>query len=117
MIFDDHDVNDDWNISQSSVARCARCPGRTRGSPGRSCHIRSTSIWATCSPPELAEDELFHLNSEETATQARDCRSFAKRCDRESAASRWAYHRDFGKTRLLVIDSRAARVLAPGDAR
>ncbi len=35
-------------------------------------------------------------------------------CDRESAASRWAYYRDFGRSRLLVIDSRAARVLADG---
>ena len=34
--------------------------------------------------------------------------------DRESAASRWAFHRDFGKTRLVVVDSRAARVLADG---
>ena len=34
--------------------------------------------------------------------------------DRESAASRWAYYRDFGDTRLLVLDSRAARVLADG---
>jgi hypothetical protein len=35
-------------------------------------------------------------------------------CDRESAASRWAYYRDFGRSRLLVIDSRAARVLTDG---
>ena len=33
-------------------------------------------------------------------------------CDRESASCRWAYFRDFGNTRLLVVDSRAARVLA-----
>ena len=41
-------------------------------------------------------------------------RTFARMCDRESAASRWAYYRDFGRSRLLVIDSRAARVLADG---
>jgi hypothetical protein len=32
--------------------------------------------------------------------------------DRESAASRWAFYRDFGDTRVLVVDSRAARVLS-----
>jgi len=41
-------------------------------------------------------------------------REFARRCDRESASSRWAYYRDFGRSRLIVIDSRAARVLAEG---
>ena len=34
--------------------------------------------------------------------------------DRESAASRWAFHRDFGSSRLVVVDSRAARVLTDG---
>ena len=32
----------------------------------------------------------------------------------QSAASRWAFYRDFGDTRLLVLDSRAARVLSDG---
>ena len=32
----------------------------------------------------------------------------------ESAASRWAFYRDFGDSRLLVLDSRAARVLTDG---
>ena len=41
-------------------------------------------------------------------------RQAAHTWDRESAASRWAYYRDFGDTRLLVLDSRAARVLADG---
>ena len=41
-------------------------------------------------------------------------RRLAHRWDRESAASRWAFYRDFGDTRLLVLDSRAARVLSDG---
>ena len=44
----------------------------------------------------------------------RGLRELARRWDRESAASRWAYYRDFGRSRLLVIDSRAARVLSEG---
>ena len=39
-------------------------------------------------------------------------RQLAHEWDRESAASRWAFYRDFGDTRLLVLDSRAARVLS-----
>ena len=41
-------------------------------------------------------------------------RALAHKWDRESAAARWAYYRDFGRSRLLVIDSRAARVVVEG---
>ena len=65
------------------------------------------------SPPELAEETLFRQVQEDDDAGPR-LREFARRCDRESAASRWAYYRDFGRSRLLVIDSRAARVLVDG---
>ncbi len=32
--------------------------------------------------------------------------------DRESAATRWAFRREFGRSQVLVVDSRAARVLS-----
>ena len=39
------------------------------------------------------------------------CEAFAEQADRESASARWACRRDFGRSRVLVVDSRAARVL------
>ena len=65
------------------------------------------------SPPELAEETMLRLVHGDDDAGPR-LREFARRCDRESASSRWAYYRDFGRSRLLVIDSRAARVLAEG---
>jgi hypothetical protein len=65
------------------------------------------------SPPELAEEELLRLVRGDDDAGPR-LREFARRRDREVASSRWAYYRDFGRSRLLVIDSRAARVLAEG---
>jgi hypothetical protein len=41
-------------------------------------------------------------------------REFAYRADRETAGTRWSYHRDFGRVRLIVMDSRAGRVLTEG---
>jgi hypothetical protein len=41
-------------------------------------------------------------------------RAFAFRADREVAGARWSYRRDIGRTRLIVMDSRAGRVLEPG---
>ena len=44
-------------------------------------------------------------------------REFAFRADREVAGTRWSYCRDFGRTRLVMIDSRAGRVLDPPEDR
>jgi hypothetical protein len=41
-------------------------------------------------------------------------REFAFRADREVEGTRWSYRRDFGRTRLVVIDSRCGRVLEGG---
>jgi hypothetical protein len=39
---------------------------------------------------------------------------FARTADRSISGSRWSYCRDLGRTRLVVIDSRAGRVLEEG---
>jgi hypothetical protein len=62
------------------------------------------------SPPQLEEEELLPLVRADEDAGPR-LREAARRWDRESAHSRWAYYRDFGDSRLLVIDSRASRVL------
>jgi PhoD-like phosphatase len=111
MIFDDHDVNDDWNISWEWVAEMRREPwwdGRITGA--------FMSYWVyqhigNLSPPELAEEELLRQVQSDDDAGPR-LREWGRRWDRESAASRWAFYRDFGDTRLLVVDSRAARVLS-----
>jgi PhoD-like phosphatase len=110
MIFDDHDVNDDWNISARWIAdmRAQRWwDARITGA--------FMSYWlyqhlGNLSPPELQEEELLRLVQADEDSGPR-LREAGRRWDRESAASRWAYYRDFGDSRLLVIDSRAARVL------
>src|SRR5215212_9569858 len=110
MIFDDHDVNDDWNISEAFVRQ-----------------ILTTSLWeeriigafmsywvykhlGTLSPRELEEDDLFkEVQVAENPT--RILREFAYKADRENAGTRWSYHRDFGGVRLIMMDSRSGRVL------
>ena len=64
-------------------------------------------------PPELAEERLLAELAADDDGGPR-LREFASAVDREPAASRFAFHRDFGRSRLVVIDSRAARVLAGG---
>lgn len=124
MIFDDHDVVDDWNTSEAWQA-----------------DMRATSWWherivsglmsywvyqhlGNLSPAELETDPLYtEMRGVPDGTEA--LRRFAATADAEPAGVRWSYRRDFGRVRVLVVDSRAARVLGeqrramldPGEAR
>ena len=113
MIFDDHDVIDDWNISWDWVA-----DARSQGWWNDRITGAFMSYWiyqhlGNLAPPELAEEPLYGLASA-GGDIGEPLRRFAEHADCESAASRWAYFRDFGRSRVLVVDSRAARVLADG---
>jgi PhoD-like phosphatase len=113
MIFDDHDVHDDWNISEAWVRdmRAKRWwDARISGA--------FVSYWiyqhlGNLAPPELADEPVLAALYE-TDDGGPALRRFARTKDRETTASRFAFHRDFGRSRLVVIDSRAARVLTEG---
>ena len=113
MIFDDHDVHDDWNISEAWVDEMRRLPWWEERIVGAFMSYWLYQHLGNLAPPELAEEPLYaELRADEDGGPR--LRAFAHMADRESAASRWAFHRDFGQTRLVVVDSRAARVLADG---
>jgi hypothetical protein len=113
MIFDDHDVIDDWNTSAEWLEE-----------------IRSTDWWderivgafvsywiyqhiGNLSPADLREDPLF-ARVHELADALELMREFAFSADRDVGSARWSFRRDLGPARLVMIDSRAARVLEPG---
>ncbi|MFG2571636.1 alkaline phosphatase D family protein [Streptomyces sp. NPDC048481] len=110
MVFDDHDVIDDWNTSASWLADMRDTPWwRERLMSGL------MSYWVhqhlgNLPPAELAADPLYAA-VRETADGTGLLRDFAGRADTDPASVRWSYRRDFGRVRLLMADSRAARVL------
>lgn len=113
MIFDDHDVIDDWNTSEAWLNRMRATPWwRERILSGL------MSYWVhqhlgNLSPAELAADGLYAAVREtEDGTEA--LRAFAARADADPAYTRWSYRRDFGPVRLLMVDTRGARVLGEG---
>jgi PhoD-like phosphatase len=113
MIFDDHDVHDDWNISEAWLKKA-------RSEEWWNEHIKSAlaSYWVyqhlgNLPPAEHGDDRLLKLVKEsEDAEELLE--AFAYHADRESDGTRWSYCRDLGDTRLIVIDSRAGRVLEEG---
>ena len=115
MIFDDHDVRDDWNTSLAWREQMRTRPwwqGRIRDA--------LVSYWVyqhigNLGPDELATDEMFQAVTSHGGDTAPMLREFAKRADTDSASARWSYRRDFGRVRLLMIDTRAGRMLDPGN--
>ena len=62
------------------------------------------------SPDDLEDDPVWP-KVRDAGDATRVLREFAHRADQEIEGTRWSYKRDFGKTRLVVIDSRCGRVL------
>ncbi|MEX2196470.1 MAG: alkaline phosphatase D family protein [Thermoleophilaceae bacterium] len=114
MIFDDHDVHDDWNTSREWVEEMRAKPWWEDRIVGA-----FSSYWiyqhiGNLSPADLATDELYARVREAGEDAAELLREFARRADRETAGTRWSYHRDLDGTRLVMMDSRAGRVLRDG---
>jgi hypothetical protein len=124
MIFDDHEMIDDWNTSAAWRREITRKPWW---------HSRITgglvSYWVyqhlgNLSPQELAENKTWQAilgMPEGTGSDARDAepmlREMAERADAEPASIRWSFVRHWGDARLIMIDSRAGRVLEESGRR
>ncbi|MFI9820840.1 alkaline phosphatase D family protein [Streptomyces sp. NPDC052013] len=113
MIFDDHDVIDDWNTSESWVEDMrATSWWRERVLSGLMSYWVHQHV-GNLSPAELAADPVFTaVRENRDGTDA--LRAFASAAEADAATVRWSYRRDFGRVRLLMVDSRAARVLEEG---
>ena len=110
MIFDDHDVHDDWNISSAWLEEM-------RATDWWDEHVTAAmmSYWVyqhagNLSPAAQRDDPLLG-RLREADDGAHILREFVEGADREQAGSRWSYCREIGRVRVVVIDSRAGRVL------
>jgi len=114
MIFDDHDVRDDWNTSEVWLDHIRSQPwwhDRITGGLG--------SYWVyqhlgNMSAAERAEDPVYRKVLEAGGDAGAIVDAFAERADEQSDGTRWSYAHDFGRTRLVVVDSRCGRVLRDG---
>ncbi|QBR91215.1 alkaline phosphatase D family protein [Nocardioides euryhalodurans] len=118
MIFDDHDIRDDWNTSwtwRQQMAATSWWHDRIVGG--------LASYWVyqhlgNLSSADRADDAMWQRitshdgEGELDITGALD--DLAEQADEKADCYRWSFARDFGdQVRLVVVDSRAARVLEP----
>ena len=110
MIFDDHDVHDDWNISSTWLEEMRQTDWWDEHVVGALMSYWVYQHIGNLSPDNLREEPLLQrIKDSDDGEEA--LREFVSGADREAATSRWSYCRDFGSTRLVVIDARAGRVL------
>jgi PhoD-like phosphatase len=113
MIFDDHDVIDDWNTSAEWVAEMRATDWWDKRVVGAFMAYALYQHFGNLAPDALEQEAVFR--------QVRDAgdggdilAAAAYKWDREVEGARWSYCRDIGTTRVVMIDSRAGRVLNPG---
>jgi phosphodiesterase/alkaline phosphatase D-like protein len=114
MIFDDHEMIDDWN---TSAAWRREVTGQSWWAERISGALVSYWVYqhlGNLSPQELAENKTWQAvlglgtDSDDAEPLLRE---MAERADAEPASIRWSFVRHWGDARLFMIDSRAGRVL------
>ena len=111
MIWDDHDVHDDWNTSRDWVHEMRQKHWWNERIVAAFMTYWLYQHWGNLSPRELEHDTVYKSVCEAEGDAGPLLREFAFKADREVEGTRWSYCRDIGHTRLVVMDSRAGRVL------
>ena len=118
MIFDDHEMIDDWNTSAAWREKVIH-----EGWWTERINAGLVSYWVyqhlgNLSPQELAENKTWQAIQDLSGASGQAVvdaepvlRDMAQRADTEPASIRWSYVRHWGDARLIMIDSRAGRVL------
>ncbi|GAA4701672.1 alkaline phosphatase D family protein [Phytohabitans rumicis] len=116
MIFDDHEIIDDWNSSASWRAE-------VREQPWWPERIASglASYWVyqhlgNLDPDQIAADPVYQKVLAAAGDATEVLREFGSAVDKEADGApgyQWSYALDLGRTRVVVLDNRCSRVLDP----
>ena len=116
MIFDDHEIHNEWKISQAWLDEMRSHEWYDRRISGGLMAYWLYQHIGNLSYEELRDHDLLdRVRAEEDAGEL--LREQMRGADREAGHSRWSFCRDLGRTRLLAIDSRAGRDVTPGDRK
>jgi hypothetical protein len=110
MQWDDHDVNDDWNISRSWVEDMCATDWWAERAIGAIMSYWVYQHLGNLSPHELDENDLYQ-RVRANPDAGSELRAWAEEIHSTGAGTRWSFRRDLDGTRAIFMDSRAGRVL------
>jgi hypothetical protein len=113
MIFDDHEIIDDWNTSASWRDDMAATPWWAERITAGLASYWVYQHLGNLSPDELAADPLYQkvVASGDATDLLHD---FGRSVDGGGREYQWSYALDLGRTRLVMLDNRCSRVVTPG---
>lgn len=114
MIFDDHDIRDDWNTSatwRSKLTSQRWWPERIRGG--------LASYWiyqhaGNLDPVAREADPTYRAVVEADGDAWPVLARMAEAADTDPTSTRWSFRWDLDRVRLVMVDTRCGRVLAEG---
>jgi hypothetical protein len=110
MVWDDHDMSDDWNISRSWHDEMDRKPWWHHRAVGGIMSYWIYQFVGNLSPRDLDDNDLYR-RVRGNPHAGEELREFAEEIHASGSGTRWSFCRDIGRTRAIFLDSRAARVL------
>ncbi|HWG95362.1 MAG TPA: alkaline phosphatase D family protein, partial [Mycobacteriales bacterium] len=111
MVFDDHDVRDDWNTSAAWRAQMSEVPWWHERVVGAYMSYWLYQHLGNLRPDRLREQDVLDAVCRDGGTALR---RYAELADAEVDGGelvRWSFGRDLGVARLVVVDTRSGRVL------
>ncbi len=117
MIFDDHDMVDDWNISQAWVDDIRRHRWWHDHVIGGVMAYWIYQHLGNLGPDDIRRDGMLDdcVLAGDATDLLREWAMRSEKCTPVPGGYRFSYCRDLGRTRLIVIDCRNGRVLEPGN--
>ncbi|MFD6097391.1 alkaline phosphatase D family protein [Nocardiopsis flavescens] len=115
MVFDDHDIRDDWNTSAAWRREMDGRPWwRTRVTAGLGAYWVYQHL-GNLSPADRDKDPLWARVREARLDAGDEVDAFALRAHEEPESYRWSHRHDLGGVRVLMLDTRCGRALGEGD--
>ncbi|MGD9754567.1 MAG: alkaline phosphatase family protein [Acidimicrobiia bacterium] len=119
MLFDDHDMIDDWNISDAWVREIRRQPWWEDHVVGGLVSFWLYQHLGNLSPQRLREEGLLERVAA-AADAGEELRAWARRSESFTPVPggyQFSFARELGPVHLIMVDARNGRVLEPGARR
>jgi hypothetical protein len=111
MVWDDHDMSDDWNISRLWHDEMDKKEWWHERAVGGIMTYWIYQHIGNLSPRELDEENEIYAKVRGNADATEPLREWARSIEATASGTRWSFCRDIGGVRAIFMDARAARVL------